>query len=775
MDAVPATQTSYVAGNLTLASAYSFRVRASNLTGDSPYSSVASATTPGLTLNLNFANGNAGKPINTPAPGYPGYLADIGQSYGVRTNGNVYGWSLDNTTNAIWRTNAPAAPDTRYATLQIMQGAVGNRQWEIALPAGSYRVHVVGGDPGPGAASPMVEQFSIEGNLTEVQPVSAAAPYAEFTNIVQVTDGRLTITNGPSATNNTIDYVDLQALATPPLTLARASGDNTLFHTLATFSSSVDPVTATDPANYLITNNVGDVIAVGSAAVQADGRTVLLATPLQNNTNIYTVVVSNVLNVFGDRIVAPGSRASYVNTVPVPCTRGILTVEVYSDIMGNPPVVDNNLRALTNNVNYILGRPSEVRTTSVGGFSFNSTAVVNYGAKLYGYFIAPSNGLYRFYVRSDDASNLWLNSGTNSAYASWDPAGKTLIAWENGCCGGFRGAAPYMSADFPMTGGQFYYMEAIYEQGGGEEYVQFAFKERNDPSDPPNSANVYLTGVPDSIQSPFLATPLLAIQPISQPVPFLEVEQNRSASFAFSATLIPSPDYFRYQWTKNGTNIPGATGIFASQGGAAVATLTIPIVPLTDNGSVYVCKVNGAGLSYQSDPAYLSVIQDTTPPAILSAGSLNGWQIGIRFDGRMEGTNVATAVTNINLYGVDFGLSVTVVKATRPSRWRFRPARFGRKHHGHRQLAPVRHSPGGRLYSHQRPGREPHRPRHILPLRFRFQRHPARRRQPRRGHSKPGPAARLLRPAVRGLGLRRLAREHHRDCRRRQRHRRGHF
>ena len=189
IDAVPATGTSYVSMNLTLASSYYYRIRASNITGDSPYSSVASATTPGLTLTVNFANGVAGHPVNDPAPTFAGYLVDIGQGFTVRTNGSQYGWDLDNTTNAIWRKTA-TAPDLRYATLQIMKGTnMIPRKWEIAVPNGSYQVHIVGGDPGPAAVSPMIEQFTVEGTVTPAVPVNSAAPWAEFTNVVQVADG----------------------------------------------------------------------------------------------------------------------------------------------------------------------------------------------------------------------------------------------------------------------------------------------------------------------------------------------------------------------------------------------------------------------------------------------------------------------------------------------------------------------------------------------------------------------------------------------------------
>ena len=189
--------------------------------------------------------------------------------------------------------------------------------------------------------------------------------------------------------------MDIQGVAAPALNLVSASGDNTLFHTLATFSMSVDPVTATNVSNYLLTNSLGQIITIGSVTLQSDGRTVLLSTPLQNNTNIYTLLASNVLTIFKDRAVTPGSDVSYMNTVPVPCTLGQLTCEIYYDIMGSPPVVNNNLSSLTNNSNFINRTPGALVYPTNFGFSFGNYTPY-YGTRIFGYFIAPSNGLYRF-------------------------------------------------------------------------------------------------------------------------------------------------------------------------------------------------------------------------------------------------------------------------------------------------------------------------------------------------------------------------------------------
>src|SRR5438105_101164 len=87
------------------------------------------------------------QPSNVPVPN--GYRADTGAVYGLRRNGLKYGWSGDNRAAAVDR-DSPNAPDQRYDTFNSFLGASGNANlnWQIALPNGSYLVHVVAGDPG---------------------------------------------------------------------------------------------------------------------------------------------------------------------------------------------------------------------------------------------------------------------------------------------------------------------------------------------------------------------------------------------------------------------------------------------------------------------------------------------------------------------------------------------------------------------------------------------------------------------------------------------------
>jgi fibronectin type 3 domain-containing protein len=204
---VAATPRSYVAADLLAGTTYYYRIQATNDSGMSGYSAVASGTTPVSGFNVNFANALNGTPANNPAPTPPGYAQDIGEAFALRTNGLTYGWNVDITTDGRWRIN-PASRDLRWDTFnhfqkpQVLPTAV----WEIEIPVGFYRVYTVSGDP---TATDSTFQFDIEGFVTGTYVPVTGAWWREFTAEVPVEDGRLTIKSGPLAANHKINFVDI--------------------------------------------------------------------------------------------------------------------------------------------------------------------------------------------------------------------------------------------------------------------------------------------------------------------------------------------------------------------------------------------------------------------------------------------------------------------------------------------------------------------------------------------------------------------------------------
>lgn len=152
--------------------------------------------------------------FQTPTSATPsGYLADTGAVFAARGNGLSYGWIGGDNTAYTRDRDAVSSPDQRYDTLAHL--GFGNPQtytntWELAVPAGSYRVRVVAGDP-----SFTDSYYNI---LAEGVATVNAAPttnWREGTVVVPVTDGRLTISNGPSGQRNKICFIEVSSVLDP--------------------------------------------------------------------------------------------------------------------------------------------------------------------------------------------------------------------------------------------------------------------------------------------------------------------------------------------------------------------------------------------------------------------------------------------------------------------------------------------------------------------------------------------------------------------------------
>ncbi len=104
--------------------------------------------------------------------------------------------------------------------------------------------------------------------------------------------------------------------------------------------------------------------------------------------------------------------------------------------------------------------PNQTGTLNI--FEIPVNAADNYGTRVRGYVCPPVTGQYRFWIASDDASELWLSTSSN-------PANKTLIAsvatWTNSQ--EWTKFPSQQSALIALTAGQQYYIEALQKEGTG--------------------------------------------------------------------------------------------------------------------------------------------------------------------------------------------------------------------------------------------------------------------------------------------------------------------
>jgi hypothetical protein len=190
-----------------------------SITATDTLTSTITGTQSGITVNaatlsvfhINFT-------LSTTDPDrYVGYTDDIGLVYGPRGGGLSFGWNQDNTAQARDR-NSSLASDERYDTLiHLQKPANPNASWKIAVPNGSYTVHLVSGDAN---FIDSVFRLNVNGVLTVNGTPTSSNHWVEGTASISVTNGFITVTNAAGSSNNKVDYIDITQTSSPAPLLA---------------------------------------------------------------------------------------------------------------------------------------------------------------------------------------------------------------------------------------------------------------------------------------------------------------------------------------------------------------------------------------------------------------------------------------------------------------------------------------------------------------------------------------------------------------------------
>jgi hypothetical protein len=134
---------------------------------------------------------------------------DFGQTFGARGNGYSYGWSASHTARTFAYSALPGWEKTWGAAWSLIRMLPGSTtRWEIAVSNGNYEVTILAAGY---RCQGQLQQIAVEGVLV----VNGVAgwdydTYVGGTQVVAVQDGRLTITNGPTAAENCIDYIQIR-------------------------------------------------------------------------------------------------------------------------------------------------------------------------------------------------------------------------------------------------------------------------------------------------------------------------------------------------------------------------------------------------------------------------------------------------------------------------------------------------------------------------------------------------------------------------------------
>jgi len=469
------------------------------------------------------------------------------------------------------------------------------------------------------------------------QPILANS-FTNFTAPFTLADNgsviALTVTNQIGSVTRTLT-VNVLADTTAPV-VTRCVGWRDADGFSLEFNEPLDEITATFLGNYHVNNG----LAIVSATLDSTRRIVSLATTPQAPNTTYTVAINGVrdLSSGGNPVNATAAFSTW--TVG---GSGSFLVEIWTNIP-NGAIVD-----LTGQPKFQANLPDVVYYTNVfgvGPYGANS-GLENYGARVSGYFIPPSTAPYRFYCRSDDASQIWMN--INSA-DSQNPAGRTMLTHMPSANQSM--ATPLaQSVPVPLNAGQRYYIEGLLKEGTGGDYLLVAFAQCD-------ANGTALSGTPaDAAASiataaSFDGTPGNPDSYIITGVPpaALTVGENEPVSLALTVGMpTDRQTIFISQWAKAD---PGSSTFVDLPGMNNKLSLAF-LAKLADDGARYRLTVSAPGLNKQYITA-LTVIPDPVPAEvpIVSANSLDGRSMVIQY-AKAIAPEIATDQWNYVLNGFD--------------------------------------------------------------------------------------------------------------------------
>jgi autotransporter-associated beta strand protein len=241
----------------------------------------------------------------------------------------------------------------------------------------------------------------------------------------------------------------------------RATAFTTSLHRDAIGGSRIGTITFTDvntndAHTFAITGgNTSALFAINptNGIIRVANEALLLATGIPT----YNLIVSVTDNGTPPLL---GTATAVVNIVQSNViTATSLRQEVWTNITGN------TLNLLTGQARYPK-RPDLLRT--ITSFDSGQNFSDNYGSRIRA-FLAPTNsGSFRFYISSDDDSQLKFSATTNPAsafvIASVSANAANYLQWDK--------SASQIATPISLVAGQKYYLEALHKEGGGSDHVE---------------------------------------------------------------------------------------------------------------------------------------------------------------------------------------------------------------------------------------------------------------------------------------------------------------
>ncbi len=370
---------------------------------------------------------------------------------------------------------------------------------------------------------------------------------------------------------------------------------------------------------------------------------------LQPNTSYtYKVRGKNIADLKG-----PDSTA---NTKTVQDVDGVafLKAEAWNNINGTSvadAIADPHFADPADAIRYVNG-------LSFGETSnFGNTWGENFLARITGVLTIPEAGAYRFFVRSDDGSSLYVN--TSGAGIPDPNAGAVEVAKESGCCGAFEdvatdGTVPEVTSEpITFTKGQKVGIAYFVKEGGGGDWGQVAMRKEGDPTPAGKLTPIrgsILSGPVDGVGASIAITTQPADQTTvaNSPVSFSAVATGHSPYEGDYGSVVS------YQWYVNGDAVLGANS----------PSYTIDVTPASLNNAKVKVVAAVAGASATSSEVNLTVNADTTPPTVAQiSGSDSFDSITFTFSEPVSDPS-ATTVGNYTVTGLTLSNPVRVNNKT---------------------------------------------------------------------------------------------------------------
>lgn len=283
----------------------------------------------------------------------------------------------------------------------------------------------------------------------------------------------LKVTNPLGNVQTTPAVLTVTSDKAPPTVVSGIGGKSpSTSYVTVEYSEDVTADTAGNAANYTLSGGA----TVSTVAVVSPTKVMLNTSALTDGSD-YTLTINGVKDISASgNVIAANTQVTFQAPKQV---AGFLLWEMYRGLDGTG-ITGTSTGDLVADPSYPdFANRREFRTAFTTAPDLNNVAD-NFGARISGWLTPTESGQHRFFIRSDDGSDLYLSADSN-------PNNALLIAAETSCCHAFLEPTdeqgnynPQTSEPQNLQAGKTYFIYAIYKEGGGGDMCEVAWRKEGD-------------------------------------------------------------------------------------------------------------------------------------------------------------------------------------------------------------------------------------------------------------------------------------------------------